>query len=62
MSNITEFYKNTKASKNKKDSENHLINNLTKTPKKEKVYPSLSKGVKEFEKYGQIYDPFLEND
>ena len=40
MSNITEFYKNSKASKN-----NHLINNLTKTPKKEKVYPSLSNNI-----------------
>jgi hypothetical protein len=40
MSNITEFYKNSKASKN-----NHLINNLTKPPKKEKVYPSLSNNI-----------------
>ena len=42
MSDITEFYKNIKASRKK---ENHLINNLTKPPKKEKVYPSLSNNI-----------------
>jgi len=41
MSNIAEFYKNTKASKK----ENHLINNLTKPPRKENVYPSLSNNI-----------------